>query len=226
METNGNGKPAAPVHLSVVLDRSGSMAPIADDIVGGFNEFLAEQRKQPGTAKVTFVQFDSEDPFEVLFDGVDLREVTDLERSAYRPRGSTPLYDAVGRMIGKIDADVAARTERDEQEEDQVVVIVTDGMENASREHTRGTVFDLIAERRTKGWVFAFLGANQEAYSDGDAMGVAAGNQAPWAVTPDGAKTMWKNVSHSASVHRAKTQPQRRASTDQFYEEDPDQAGK
>ncbi len=83
-----------PVHISVVLDRSGSMARIADDIVGGFNTFLDEQRKTEGKARVTLVQFNGQDPFEVLIDGEDLDTVPDLDATRYLPRGSTPLHDA------------------------------------------------------------------------------------------------------------------------------------
>jgi len=215
--------PNTPVHISVVLDRSGSMASIAGDIVGGFNEFLAEQRKAPGVARVTLVQFDSQDPFEVLIDAVDLREVTDLDRSAYQPRNMTPLYDAVGRMIGRIDTGIAERSERGLPEEDQVVAIITDGLENASSEHTRSTVFELIDERRKAGWVFVFLGANQDVYATGGRMAVSPHNRAMWESSPEGSKKMWKHLSHSARLHRSKPHPQRIADSDEFYEEDPDE---
>jgi hypothetical protein len=82
------------MHISVVWDRSGSMASIADDIVGGFNEFLGRQRGEDGEARMTLAQFDDQDPFEVLIDGVPVREVTVLPREAYQPRGTTPLLFA------------------------------------------------------------------------------------------------------------------------------------
>ena len=133
----------APVHISVVLDRSGSMASIADDVVGGFNEFLAEQRRVPGEARVTLAQFDSEDPFELLIDGVDLREVTDLDRSAYHP-GRGPRCTTLW-------ADDCPHRRRHRRagsmglpEEDQVVAIVTDGLENRS---TRSAVRRVPADR-------------------------------------------------------------------------------
>ena len=85
-----------PVNISAVLDRSGSMASISDDVVGGFNTFLAEQRKQERGGRVTLVQFDGQDPFEVLIDGEDLDSVKDLDSARYIPRGNTPLYDAIG----------------------------------------------------------------------------------------------------------------------------------
>ena len=86
-----------PVHISVVLDRSGSMASIADDVVGGFNTFLDEQRKEDGGGRVTLVQFDGQDPFEVLIDGQDLGKVPDLDPGRYIPidpgRQAPPLFE-------------------------------------------------------------------------------------------------------------------------------------
>ena len=210
-----------PVHISVVLDRSGSMASVADDIVGGFNEFLADQRQVAGSAAVTLVQFDTGDPFEVLIDAVAIREVCDLDRSAYQPRSLTPLYDAVGRMIGRIDSRIASRSEQDLPAEDQVVVIITDGLENSSREHTRDTVFTMIEERRKAGWAFVFLGANQDVYAAGEQIGVAPMNRGDWAASAEGSKKMWKDISHSAREHRSKPSWERHADADQFLVEDP-----
>ena len=212
-----------PVHISVVLDRSGSMSGIASDIVGGFNQFLAEQRTQPGVARVTLAQFDSQDPFDVLIDGVDLREVTGLDRSAYRPRAMTPLYDAVGRMIAKIDADIAARAENRAPSEDQVVVIITDGLENHSREQTRATIFDMIHRRRQDGWVFVFLGANQDVYAEGQRMAVPAGNTGPWETSKQGSDKMFNDLSRSTSKHREKERFLRQAEAETFLQTDPEE---
>jgi Mg-chelatase subunit ChlD len=207
----------APIHISVVLDRSGSMATIADDIVGGFNEYLAEQRQVEGRVRVTLAQFDSQDPFEVLINGVSLGEVTDLDRSSYRPRGSTPLFDAIGRMIAKIDADSSARSEVGALEEDQVMLIVTDGLENASREYSRQMIFDLIEARRSRGWVFVFLGANQDAFAEGHRMAFSQANSANWTASPEGSKEMWKDLSYSTSAHRAKSVARRKEEEAEFY---------
>ena len=100
---------ATPVHISVLLDRSGSMSSIASDIVGGFNSFLDEQRKQPGDARLTLVQFDTGDPFEVVIDGKDLGRVPNMPAGAFVPRGGTPLLDAVARLITRTDGEIAAR---------------------------------------------------------------------------------------------------------------------
>ncbi len=193
------------------------MADIATDVVDGFNEFLATQRRLPGRVRITLAQFDSEDPFEVLIDGVDLREVSDIDRHAYQPRGSTPRYAAVGRMIAKMDAEVAARAANELEEEDQVVVIITDGLENASTEHTRASVFQMITERRKLGWVFVFLGADQDSYAESRNMAISQYNSASWEKSAAGTKEMWKDLSSSTKAYLAKQRMARRADADRFY---------
>ncbi len=211
-----------PVHISIVLDRSGSMGQIAEDIVGGFNEFLDRQKETEGEARVTLVQFDSEDPFELLVDGTDLNEVAHLARSAYQPRSLTPLYDAVGRMITKIDTAILHRADAGKPIEDQLVVIVTDGLENASKEFNRTKVFEMVTQRRDLGWIFVFLGADQDSYIEGEQYGVAPGNRADWSKTKAGSKKLFKDIAYSTTKHRMRSDLEREQSRDLFYEEDPD----
>ncbi|HEY6629067.1 MAG TPA: vWA domain-containing protein [Acidimicrobiia bacterium] len=211
-----------PVHISIVLDRSGSMSRIADDVVGGFNQFLRKQRETEGEARVTLVQFDSDDPFELLIDGVPLREVIDLDRTGYQPRSTTPLYDAVGRMIVRIDGVIVSRNERALPEEDQVVLIVTDGLENASTDFDRSKVFEMVSDRRKQGWVFVFLGADQDVYAEGGKVGVATANRVAWEKSKAGSDKMWKDIAYSTTTYREKEEFLRRQDRDRFHEEDPD----
>lgn len=209
-----------PVHFSVVLDRSGSMASIADDIVGGFNEYLVRQQAGPGEARVTLIQFDGQDPFEVLVDGLDVKQVRPLTRESYRPRGNTPLFDAVGRMIARIDTDLAHRRNHDLGREDQVVVVITDGLENASREHDRASIFALVEQRRREGIVFVFLGADQDAYAEGTRMGVVGTNTAQWEKSAGGVKKMYRDLAYSSLEHRRKPAAQRDREADIFHQEE------
>jgi len=210
-----------PVHISVVLDRSGSMGAIADDVVGGFNEFLDRQKQEEGEARVSLVQFDGQNPFEVLTDAIDVAEVRPLSRTTYRPRGNTPLFDAVGRMIARIDAGIALRKTHRLPEEDHVVLIITDGLENASREFDRATIFSLIEKRRADGWVFTFLGADQDAYAEGGRIGVAPMNRRTWEKSAAGVRKMYGDVAYSVSEHRSKPMVRRRAEADEFLKEEP-----
>lgn len=166
--------------ITVVLDRSGSMEPIADDVVEGLNTFVRRQQEIEGEAWLTLVQFDDE--YQIVHFHAPIVEVPPLTRQTYQPRGTTALLDAIGRTIVDIDLRVgrlaaAARP-------DQIVVAVqTDGLENASREFTRREVFRMIREREQRvttasgaspSWEFVFLAANQDAIAEGGRLGFQA----------------------------------------------------
>ncbi|MEY3925763.1 MAG: hypothetical protein RIQ63_1114 [Actinomycetota bacterium] len=89
-------------HTYVLIDRSGSMESIASDVIGGFNALVAEQQANGPDAKITVIQFDSQDPAAVMVAGIPVLEMTKLDRSVYQPRGGTPLLDATGMLIGRI----------------------------------------------------------------------------------------------------------------------------
>jgi len=204
-----------PVHIAVVLDRSGSMASIASDVIGGCNTFLDGQRHVAGDAVVTLVQFDSQDPFEILVDGADLATTSGVDPARYRPRGNTPLYDAVGAMIGRLDERAADPVHGPE---DVVVVLITDGLENASRRWDRRRVFDLIAARKRDGWTFVFLGADQDAYAAGAGIAVARGSAREWVRSPEGVGNMFADLDEAMTGHRSKPSAQRRADVDEFFD--------
>ena len=152
-----------------LLDRSGSMESMAEAVVGGCNYFFSEQRSVSGKAKVTLVQFDSEDPHEVLLDGVDVASVVPLRAHEFQPRGGTPLLDATAMLLDKAEACGGAPT-------DNLVVVFTDGAENASHRWTRERLFRRITKMKKRGWTFVFLGANQDSYAEAGALGVRAGS--------------------------------------------------
>ena len=142
---------ARNLHIYFLLDRSGSMGPMADDVVGGFNGFLAAQQAEGHDAVMTLVQFDSQDPHEVLVNAQPIAEVRPLERARYQPRGGTPLYDAMGHLI----ADATIRAEKTAIDggpaEEVLFVTFTDGEENRSTEYTQAQVFGLISKRQARG---------------------------------------------------------------------------
>ena len=210
---NNTNQTHAPIALSVLVDRSGSMMSIADDIVDGFNALLANQRTQPGEVFVTLAQFDTDDPFELLIDRVPLREVTDMEREWYQPRGGTPLFDAIGRLLGHIDANPLGP----QGSIDHVVAIVTDGQENASSEFTRTQMFDLIKERSDAGWTFIYLGSEPQFYDDAHRISVSAANSRNWDKSSYGTRDMMDKMSTSLTGHRSKTRYERRRDKDDFY---------
>jgi Mg-chelatase subunit ChlD len=138
-----------PTEIVAIIDRSGSMESVKSDAIGGFNNFLEEQKKLPGKATFTLIQFDHE--IELKYNGVDISEVQPYTVDTYIPRGTTALYDAIGRGIGEASRRGANRK--------VIVAILTDGHENSSKEVTRQQVSDMISKYETEGWAFIFLAA-------------------------------------------------------------------
>lgn len=211
-----------PVHISVVLDRSGSMASIADDVVGGFNTFIEEQRRQEGEARVTLVQFDSEDCFEILIDGADLAESKPLDPNRYIPRGSTPLWDAVGRMVARIDSEIGTRADAGKPIEDQLVLIVTDGFENASVEFDATKIASLVEARKKLGWTFVFLGSDESTFAEGERMRVSSGNTRQWDKSSEGSRDMFLQTSKETSDFRRLQAEHRRVKSEKFFDDESD----
>lgn len=163
--------------ITVILDRSGSMGDVPgmrEATIAGFNEFLQGQKSAPGAAQITLVQFD--DHYQVDYLAVDIKGAPQLSHATYVPRGGTALLDAIGQTIiqtGKTLADLpeASRPSK------VLMVIDTDGKENASREFNKLQIADMIREQTEKySWEFVFLAANQDAIMTAASMGIAAGS--------------------------------------------------
>ena len=190
-------------HIAVILDRTGSMASIRDDTIGGFNTFLAEQQAVPGQATLTLVQFDSQDPYEIIHRVVPIADVPPLTAATFVPRASTPLLDAVGRGIGDLDASLAAMPET-ERPGRVVFVIVTDGRENASREFRKDDIVRMIGERTEQGnWQFVFLSADLAAFHDAGHYGIAADSRLAYDKTAKGTADAWSSVSKRTAEYRS-----------------------
>ena len=155
--------------IAMLLDRSGSMESIKSDTEGGFNAFIAEQRDEPGEAKVTLAQFDTD--YEVVYAN---RPIADVPPVQLQPRGATALYDGVGRLITDVGTELSALPE-DERPGTVVVVVMTDGHENSSVEWTHEAVAAAIKRQESEySWYFVFLGANMDAVAIGRRMGFDA----------------------------------------------------
>jgi uncharacterized protein YegL len=180
-----------------IVDRSGSMRTIADDMRGGFDTFIGEQRATPGECRVTLVQFD--DHYEVVYTAKLLADVPPLELV---PRGQTGLLDAIGRTLDATGARLAAMKEEDRPGK-VLIVIITDGQENASREYRRARVFDIITTQRTKfAWEFLFLGANQDAIGAAKDLGIATDNAVNYVASAAGAQGLMRGLSHNVANYR------------------------
>jgi len=156
-------------HIYFLLDRSGSMTSIRTETIAGFDAFIAEQRKVPGTCQVTLAQFD--DQYDVVYVDRDVHAVPTLDLT---PRGSTALLDALGRLIVTAGERLEALPE-DKRPGSVVVGVMTDGYENASRDWTHERIKALIEQQtRDYHWEFLYLGADQDAIEEGSKMGFAA----------------------------------------------------
>jgi hypothetical protein len=160
-------------HFVLILDRSGSMDSIRGDMLGGIQQFLKEQRDLPGEAALTFVRFD--DHYEEVFADRPLKDAK-IEEHDFVPRGRTALLDAMGKTISTIGARLAKLPEA-ERPSKVLVVTVTDGQENASREFAISDVKRMV-EHQTQAysWQFVFLGASLEAFNQHSGVGVAFGS--------------------------------------------------
>lgn len=181
------------VHVTLVLDRSGSMESIRSDVVGGFNSFLDDQKAVPGDCVLTMVQFDS-GGIDTLRRAEPIAQVHPMEQGDFVPRAMTPLYDAVGRTLAEAEARQDGRK--------NLVVIVTDGLENASVEWTRQRVREAIQRLEAQGWTFVYLGANQDAYAEGAGIGVSLDNASGYVADSAGVAATWGNVSSSTRRYR------------------------
>jgi hypothetical protein len=178
--------------IAVLLDRSGSMESIKSDTEGGFNAFIAEQRKGSGSLDVraTLAQFDT--AYEVVYSN---RPVADVPPLQLQPRGMTALYDAVGQLITDVGAELAALPE-DQRPGRVTVVVLTDGHENSSREWSHEAVSKVIArQERDYAWDFVFLGANMDAVEIGAKLGFAPDKSLTYATDGDAVASAWAATS-------------------------------
>lgn len=154
-----------------ILDRSGSMAGLEADTIGGFNSLIQKQKREDGKAVVSTVLFD--DKCEVLHDRKDLMEIASLTEEDYYVRGCTALLDAVGGAIHHI-GNVHKYARPEDRPERTLFIITTDGMENASRKYRYENVKRMIERQKERyGWEFLFLGANMDAVSVAGRFGIA-----------------------------------------------------
>jgi uncharacterized protein YegL len=156
--------------LVFILDKSGSMAGLEADTIGGYNAMLKKQQKAEGEAIVTTVLFDHN--YELLHDRINVKGISPITEDDYEVGGTTALLDAIGFTLQKI-INVQRKTTENERAEKVLFVITTDGMENASREYTTEKIKKMIEHQKDKyGWEFMFLGANIDAVSTAAEFGI------------------------------------------------------
>jgi len=188
-------------HIICVLDSSGSMSGIMSDSIGGFNQFLKEQRELPDDATISVALFDSNHNYQLLYDFVDIKKAKDLTSKEWYPRGMTALYDAIGKTINTDKAKLARLG--DEAPAKVLVCVVTDGHENDSREYTLNNIKDLIADCEKDDWNFIYLAANQDAFAVGSGFGISYGNTYTYTASAQGVADMTMTLNNASVNYRS-----------------------
>jgi hypothetical protein len=178
-------------HVEIILDRSGSMASLVTDTVGGINEFVKEQPK--GTT-FTLTQFDYGTKVELdrTYTSARKKEAK-ITASQYQPRGLTPLLDAVGTTIERVLAEPFTKKDR------VTILVITDGYENASRDFTREKVKELVGQAKEKGFQVVFMGADIDAYGEAGSIGIGSDQTMSFAGASTGAA--YSSMARSVNIY-------------------------
>lgn len=183
-----------------ILDRSGSMAGLEDDTIGGFNAMVEKQKKEEGDALLSTVLFS--DSSSVLYDRVDIKKIEPMTERQYRVGGCTALLDAIGGAVHHI-ANVHKYAREEDRPAKTVFVITTDGMENASRNYSYEEIQRMVTDAQEKhGWEFLFLGANMDAISAARSFGIRPDRAVRYQNDSIGTTLNYKVVSEAVSCVR------------------------
>lgn len=198
-ETPSNEK----TQIICILDRSGSMGMnnVIVEARGGFNNFLNEQKKLKDEATITVALFD--DQYELLYDDVNIQEVEEITEKEWSPRGTTALYDAIGKTVNTVKSN---HNKEGHKKPDKVLVcIVTDGQENASHEYNHKAITKLISDCEEDDWNFIYLAANQDAFAVGGSFGMSVGNTYNFTADAAGTLDMANVMSNATASYRGMT---------------------
>ena len=188
------------VEIACVVDRSGSMASIAKDAIGGFNTFLASQKAQPGSTRFTLVLFDNE--YQVVHNGTPIRLVEDLTSTTFIPRGSTALLDAIGKTMDDMGARLS-QTPEHERPGKVILAILTDGEENSSEVYTPEKVERMLRHQQEKyQWEVLFLAANQDAIMAAKKLAIPSENAFNFYPSPKGIQMAFSALSDDINQRR------------------------
>jgi uncharacterized protein YegL len=186
--------------IAVVIDMSGSMEGLTSETISSFNQFLKEQQDLPGEATMTLTLFNTE--YKQFYVNTPIKRVRPLDTSVYKAAGFTALLDAVGSTIDAVGKKLADLSE-EERPNKVIVVVITDGDENRSKEYRLEQIKRKIKEQQDKyGWLFVFLGANQDSFKVAGNLGIPAANVQNYQATPGGTRQAYGLTSRAVSSVR------------------------
>lgn len=186
--------------INVVIDRSGSMRRLVSDTIGGFNQFLNDQKGLPEDAVMTLCTFSTD--YTLVYDFIKLEDIPDLTEKNYVVGGGTALLDALGTTINTVGNKLAAMPE-DERPSKVLFLIITDGEENSSVEFSHAQIKEMVTHQKdVYNWDFVFMGANLDAIMAGDAIGISPSMTLNYDATSSGTKSLYKDISKSVTRYR------------------------
>ncbi len=193
-------KPSSKVtHITLILDETGSMQSCKNATISSVNEYIATQKNDLSSECVvslvkfssgSFLSADASKTVRTVFSRLPLSSVKELTDNDFTPNGMTNLYDAIGVTTNQLSS-----------ADDNLVIIITDGGENSSKEYTKDSIHSLITSKQSEGWTFVYLGANQDAWQVGQAFGLSKGQTMTYSTT-DMQGTM-SNLSMATSTYRS-----------------------
>jgi uncharacterized protein YegL len=184
-------------HIMLIVDRSGSMFNIRDDMNGAIVQMMEDQAKEPGTLLVDVITFDT--AIDVVHDNV---APLDVKKDVIEPRGNTALNDAIGVGVTRLGNKIRLMKEEDRPEH-VIVVVVTDGMENSSKDWTHDQVKALVLEQTERwNWTFMYLAANVDAFATGGSYGFAKGQTIAFASSGESVSNVYAGLHANASRAR------------------------
>lgn len=171
--------------ITVILDKSGSMSNVRGDTIGGYNTFVTEQQKLPGTCDITLIQFSTSSEF--TYKSKNIRELTEgVNASQYVPNGNTALLDAIGKAVIEKGKELSDLPE-DQRPGKVMFVIITDGQENASVEFNGSQIKQMVEhQQQAYQWDFTFLGANIDTFATADSLGISQDKSLSFSTTKSG----------------------------------------
>ena len=184
-----------------ILDRSGSMSSLTEDTIGGYNSYIESQKKEKGEVLLTTVLFDHE--YKILHNGVNIQDIKRLTNTEYSARGMTALLDAIGMTINNVGARLNKTPEEDRPEK-VIMIITTDGQENASKEYNQAKIKEMIEEQTNKySWQFIFLGANIDAITVARSIGINEKFASNYGANSEGTKSIYATMDCITSMYRS-----------------------
>lgn len=185
-----------------IIDRSGSMDEIKSDAIGGFNFFVKSQKEFEGETALSLVLFNNN--YNVVYDGRDIKEVPVLDEKSYIPKGTTAMLDAIGTTIDRV-GERLCETSEAERPEKVIVAILTDGLENASKEYSYEQIAAKVKlQQETYNWDFIFLAANQNAVVAAEKIAIRQEDSANFEASSEGTSEVFNLMEKMVSHKRRK----------------------